>query len=97
MTGSALQMRQTLRRLKYHPDESADGWDTVLIKMGQQKGEIPVYSLRQVGDVVLKAPPLKTLTVGEVLKLNVTAELNHRVQPEDTFSANLCLIQCCLI
>jgi len=87
LRGAAQQMKQTLKQLKYTPDESAAGWDTVLIRMGRQTGEIPVYSLRQVGDVVLKATPLKTLTVGEVLRLNVTAELNHLVQDDDVFSA----------
>ena len=90
-------MKQTLKQLKYVPDEFAAGWDTVLVRMGNQMGEIPVYSLRQVGGVVLKAPPLKTLTVGEVLRLNVTAELNHLVQDDDMFSAKLCRMWCRLI
>ena len=88
-------MKQTLKQLKYTPDESAAGWDTVRIRMGRQTGEIPVYSLRQVGDVVLKAMPLKTLTVGEVLRLNVTAELNHLVQDDDVFSALLACMRGC--
>ena len=96
LRGSASQMKQTLRQLQYKPDETAAGWDTVLIRMGMQRGEIPVYVLRQVGDIVLKAPPLKMLTVGQVLRLNVTAELNHLVQHQDVFSAKLAASSVCL-
>ncbi|CAK9041558.1 Dihydropyridine-sensitive L-type skeletal muscle calcium channel subunit alpha-1 [Durusdinium trenchii] len=73
LRGPAVQMQMTLSSVKYTADESGGGWDTVTMSMGMQTAELPLYIIRQVGEIVLKASPLKTMVAGHFLKPEIQA------------------------
>ncbi|CAE8581377.1 unnamed protein product [Polarella glacialis] len=94
LRGSAIDLSRALATLVYNPDEGAGGWDSVVITLVQERGEIPIYILRRLGELVIVSPPLLSMQVGEVLRPNISLRAGPLVRPDDGLELGLSCGHC---